>query len=492
MRNVFRGLTAALTVLGSVGGTRAVAQQVVEVQVQPPQIQLRVGERRSVFAQAFAAGNNPVLDATFRWSSSDTNVVRVETDAASPDIGNLVGVGSGGAIVTAQVGPVRGQIGVTVTGAAPVAPIAQAAALPDSVLPAATAGTLLRGVVRIDAQRFAAAPSCGSGAFVGRGLVVTSYQTIRGADRLTVTPEGGATLQDVRVAGYSVANDIAILSVVSERDTMPLGSSVASDEYAWAVSYAGCQAGAATTRLRIASWENRPAGSLRHTASLPEAAHGAALVNQAGALLGVVIGDRTIAAPFSRVQTTLSDARSNLAAQRLQAADEVGRAENHLFGGFTVRSDVTGASARVTPLEPWQWPTLAREGSLPLTFAGPTGRYQVDLMVVGTVRATTQTRVTPGVMAQVVLAPPAPVVAQQPAAAQPAAPAPTPAAPQPQPQPEVRRGGGGGAVVPVVLLLAGGGGAAAYFLTKKKDDGGDGGGGGSTTTGSITVSVPNP
>ncbi|MBI4502522.1 MAG: trypsin-like peptidase domain-containing protein [Gemmatimonadetes bacterium] len=488
-----RALAGLVLVMGFIP-LRAAAQ-VVDVQIAPPTVQLRVGDSSQVFATAYGQGGNVVVGPEIRWNSNDTSVVRVNADPQAPDVATLVAVKSGAAVVEARVGTARGFVTVNVTGPAPVAAAPPAAvapaplALADSVLPIGTASAVLRSVARIDAQRSGGPSLCASGVLVGRGLVATSYQAIRGANRLTVTPEGGSVVTDVQVASYSVANDIAMLRVPVERaDTVALARNLADNQYAWAVGYPGCQAGAAPLRLRITGWENRPAGSLRFSATLAEAEHGAPLIDQSGSLLGLVNGDRTAAAPFSKVQTALDDARSNVIAQRLRTPEDVGRIENHLYGSFTVRSDATGATARVTPLESWQWSGLAREGALPLTFTGPMGRYQVDLLVGGTSRASTMVLVTPGGTEPVALNLPAAPVAQAPAT--PARPTPTPA----PAQPVAKKGGGGGAVVPLVILGLGGGGAAAYFLTKKKDttSTGGGGGGGGGSTGSISVSVPNP
>jgi hypothetical protein len=357
--------------------------------------------------------------------------------------------------------------------------------VPDSVLPISTATTVLRSVARVDAQRFGVPSTCSTGTLVGRGLVATSYQAIRGADRVTVTPEGGSVVTDVQVASYSVANDLAILRVGIERaDTVLASQNVTDNQYAWAVGYSACSAGAASVRLRIDGWDNRPAGSLRFTASLRPSEHGAPLVDQAGALLGVVDFDRSVAAPFTKVQTALDDARSNVTAQRLRGVDDVARTENHLYGSFTVRTDTAGASVRVTPLESWQWNGLARVGPLPLTFTGPMGRYQVELMIGGAARASRTVLVTASGAEQITLNPPAPV-AQAPTPARPTPTAPAP----PQPQPVAKKGGGS-AVVPIVLLGLAGGGAVAYFVSKGSSSGGGGGGG--TPTGSISLSVPNP
>jgi hypothetical protein len=255
---------------------------------------------------------------------------------------------------------------------------------------------------------------------------------------------------------------------------LPLGGDARDDQFAWAVSYPACQAVPSTIRVRVTG----VAGVLRHSGNLPESGVGAALVNNDGALLGIVNGDRSAAAAVSRVQSALADARTS---PRQASVADVGRTENHLYGSLALRSDVSGASARVTPLEPWQWSTLGRDGAVPLTFTGPVGRYQVDLIVNGAVRASTTARLVAGTSTPVSLAPPP--VAVAPPTPQPAAPPPSQAPAQP---PVVRKRGS--AVVPVVLLLGAGGGAAAYFLTKKNPDEEPT----PTANGGISVSVPNP
>jgi hypothetical protein len=264
-----------------------------------------------------------------------------------------------------------------------------------------------------------------------------------------------------------------------------VSAGVQDNQYAWAVSYPACQAVASTSRVRITG--TTPV--LRHSGSLPESGQGAALVNNEGELVGVVNGDRTVGAPYSRVRSTLSDARNS---PRPAGVADVARVENHLYGSFAARTDATGATARVSPLESWQWSGLARDGGLPMTFSGPMGRYQVDLLINGAVRASTTVRVTPGTTTQVTLAPPA--VAQAPA--QPPPVQPTPQQPPPQqpasPPPVARKGGS--PAVPILIVALLGGGAAACFaaLCKKQDTTTTPGPGPGSSTGTVSVSIPNP
>ena len=475
MRHWHRSALFGLVLSGGLVPLRATAQ-VTDVQVAPPQVQLRAGDSSQVFATAYGPNGNVVVGPAIRWSSTDSTVVQVRSDPMAPDVATLVAVAPGAAVVEARVGNARGFTTVSVPAPTPAAPPLAAApvpvpvpVLPDSVLPAGIASGALRSLVRVDAQRFGVPATCASGVVIGRGLVATSYQAVRGASRLSVTPEGGAVTPEVQIASYSVATDLAILRLPVERDTVAVASAFTDNQFAWIVGYPGCQAAAVSHRIRVTSWENRPAGMLRYRASLAESEHGAAIIEQSGALVGVVNGDRTAAVPFSRVQTTVSDARANVAAGRLQSVEDVARTENHLYGSFTVRTDATGTTARVTPLDTWQWAGLGRESAPPFTFVGPMGRYQVDLMINGTSRATSVVRIIPAANGDVSLSPPAPAVAQAPPQAAPA-PAPQPSQPPATPPQQVAKKGGGGAVVPLVLLGLGGGGAAVFFLTKKKDD----------------------
>lgn len=493
MQSLRYRILSGVALVGTLWARPLLAQNVTEIQISPPQVQMRPGERTQVFATAYTQGGNVAIGVVFRWNSSDTNVVRVVPDPQSPEIGTLVAAGPGAAVVAAITGPgtgIRGFTTVSVSGPqpqpAPAPPIAAVAPIVvDSVLPAATAAASLRTAARIEAQRYMSPTACASGAVIGNGLVATSYQAIRGADRITVSLENGTMVQDPQVVAYNVSNDIVILRIVAPTfDSLPLTGNARTDQYAWAVSYPACQAVASTTRVRITG----TSGVLRHSGTLPESGAGSALVNSDGALLGMVNGDRSVAAPSSMVQSAVTDARTNA---RPASVADVGRSENHLYGSLIARSDVPSSSARVTPLETWQWSSLSREGTVPVTFTGPVGRYQVDLIVNGAVRASTTVRVAAAATAQVNLAPPvaqAPATpAQQPAAAPPQTPTPTPAAPPP---PVVARKRGS-PVVPIVVLLGLGGGAAACFTVGpcKKSDTTDTDG---TATGGISVTVPNP
>jgi uncharacterized protein YjdB len=120
-----RGFIVALAC--SVPGAAA-AQNVAEVQVAPPTVSIRVGERSGLLATAFDRIGNVIPTVRIIWSSNNLNVAKVDNN------GTVTGVGNGVAIVEARVGARRGQAAVQVTGgaAAPPPPAATPPAAPPS------------------------------------------------------------------------------------------------------------------------------------------------------------------------------------------------------------------------------------------------------------------------------------------------------------------------------------------------------------------------
>src|SRR4029077_15003932 len=109
-----RGLIAALAfcIPGS-----AAAQNVAEVQVAPPSVTIRVGERTGLLATAFDRIGNVIPTVRIIWSSNNVNVAKVDNS------GRVTGVANGVAIIEGRVGARRGQAAVQVTGgSAPAAP----------------------------------------------------------------------------------------------------------------------------------------------------------------------------------------------------------------------------------------------------------------------------------------------------------------------------------------------------------------------------------
>jgi uncharacterized protein YjdB len=89
------------------------AQNVAEVQVAPPSVTLRVGERMGLLATAFDRAGNVIPTARVIWSSNNVAVAKVDND------GTVTGVAGGVAIIEARVGTRRGQAAVQVVGAPP-------------------------------------------------------------------------------------------------------------------------------------------------------------------------------------------------------------------------------------------------------------------------------------------------------------------------------------------------------------------------------------
>src|SRR6266853_2088130 len=119
-----RGLIVALA---CVAPGAAAAQNVAEVQVAPPTVTIRVGERTGLLATAFDRIGNVIPTVRIIWSSNNVNVAKVDNS------GTVTGIANGVAIIEARVGARRGQAAVQVTGGAtapPPPPAAPAAAPP--------------------------------------------------------------------------------------------------------------------------------------------------------------------------------------------------------------------------------------------------------------------------------------------------------------------------------------------------------------------------
>src|SRR5467141_4373642 len=109
-----RGLIFALA---SCGPGVAAAQNVAEVQVAPPSVTIRVGERSGLLATAFDRIGNVIPTVRIIWSSNNVGVAKVDNN------GTVTGVANGVAIIEARVGARRSQAAIQVTGGAgPAAP----------------------------------------------------------------------------------------------------------------------------------------------------------------------------------------------------------------------------------------------------------------------------------------------------------------------------------------------------------------------------------
>src|SRR3989440_5946863 len=103
-----RGLIATVALLAP---RFLAAQNVAEVQVAPPSVTLKVGERTGLLATAFDRAGNVIPTVRFLWSSNNVAVARVDND------GTVTSVGGGIALIEARVGSRKGQAAVQVLGA---------------------------------------------------------------------------------------------------------------------------------------------------------------------------------------------------------------------------------------------------------------------------------------------------------------------------------------------------------------------------------------
>src|SRR5204862_7609721 len=95
---------------------RGFAQNVSEVQVAPPTVTVKVGERSGLLATAFDRAGNVIPPVRVIWSSNNVAVARVDNN------GTVTGVAGGVAIIEARAGARKGQAAVQVVGAPPATP----------------------------------------------------------------------------------------------------------------------------------------------------------------------------------------------------------------------------------------------------------------------------------------------------------------------------------------------------------------------------------
>jgi len=107
-----------LTILAFPGA--ATAQNIAEVQVAPPSVTIKVGERSGLLATAFDRAGNVIPTVRVIWSSNNVAVARVDNN------GTVTGAGGGVAIIEARAGTRKGQAAVQVVGAPAPAPAAPA------------------------------------------------------------------------------------------------------------------------------------------------------------------------------------------------------------------------------------------------------------------------------------------------------------------------------------------------------------------------------
>src|SRR5436309_17481 len=103
-----------LTVLAYPGALSA--QNIAEVQVAPPSVTIRIGERSGLLATAFDRVGNVIPTVRYTWSSNNVAGARVDNN------GTGTGVGGCWAIVEARAGPRKGPAAVQVAAAAGAPP----------------------------------------------------------------------------------------------------------------------------------------------------------------------------------------------------------------------------------------------------------------------------------------------------------------------------------------------------------------------------------
>ncbi|HEU4993425.1 MAG TPA: trypsin-like peptidase domain-containing protein [Gemmatimonadaceae bacterium] len=449
-------------------------------------------------ARAFTGARTPgdvVTRTTWRWvgrGSTETRG-RILVDAAGMPVPVSVRV-VGGALVPAGLGlslpPGSYEIEAGAPGYLPARMTREvlpgvttvlafsltSAALASDVIAENIRQHTFANIVPLSVRRFGTSPACAVGAAMSRdGLVLTSYQAIRGADAITLTtttPNAPA----VRIAAYDVPADLAILQVptssLARPDSIAAAATIADGQSVWGMRFDDCRT-PADVRVRVSQWTGRPAGTLQLSDVPVGATVGSPMLDVNGRLSGVWSGG-TNAIPAPRASGLLETARRSVQQQQLLAINDVSRKENHAYGTLIVASDVVGATARVIPLEAWQWSQVQASGSVPFAFAGPMGRYRVEVTAAGDLRGSQEILVRPGAESRVTVQLRSTTVAGGPA----------PRATTAQPKKRSK--------LPWILAAIGGGGAAAALAL--------GGGGGSSPgpgpgpgpggTGSITFHIP--
>lgn len=293
-------------------------------------------------------------------------------------------------------------------------------------------------LVRFRVSRFGSAQTCGTGFFVGAGLVVTTYSALRGAENLDIELADGTRLsQAVSVAAWDVGRDVAVLRLpVAREDSLRLQFEVADGQQTWGLAHPSCGSATIAT-VRISRWSNRPNGRLELADALPQADQGGPLIDSYGNVLGIGADAHSVV-PADHLRSTIDEARRNVDDDALHAVREVAERENHLYGSVVIQSTIVGASAQITPDEDWHWPGLSTSGPVPLTFSGPQGKYKLELTAVGQPNQSAGFEIEPGF--EKLLADPQ-IVAQ-----------------------------GGGFPWPIALLGAAGAAVAGYLVFGSSDD----------------------
>lgn len=185
----------------SVCPSAALAQNVAEVQVAPPSITIKIGEKSGLLATAFDRAGNVIPTVRVIWSSNNVAVAKVDNQ------GTVTGVGGGVAIIEAHVGARKGQAAVQVVGAAAPAAGAQPPANP----PAGRSGADASGATPSGPDPFAGQPAGTGPASVLRIEPPTVY--LLPSENTRVSPralkDDGSPAAPVAVTWKSLRPDIA-------------------------------------------------------------------------------------------------------------------------------------------------------------------------------------------------------------------------------------------------------------------------------------------
>ncbi|HWP38545.1 MAG TPA: serine protease [Gemmatimonadales bacterium] len=468
-------------------GFRVAPAMVVDTVAFLPQVVTAAREAQAASRQPNPG--DPVTRTSWEWSAPGAPAgqgrVRVTSPRVTVPVNALVqGVGvvqSGGAINAPA-----GTYGIQVAAEGYLPTSVTREVLPGITtvlefnLVSAAAATIAEAVrsrafgqlVPLNVQRYQSPAACATGAYVSRdGLVITTYQAIRGSDAIEVQLAPDRTVRDdVRVAAWDTASNLAVIQLpVVRTDSLVAATQYPASGYAWALGLRDCRT-AADTRTRIPAVPTTARLELADSVSPQENA--GPVIDSEGRLVGVHVSGRQAVA-FSAVRAVIEQARQRAAQRQTLTPAQLALQMRHAYGAVAITADVTGTTARITPLESWQWPETARSGPLPLTFAGPMGRYQLEVTFPGQAARRQEFTVRAGALERLALRA-TPVVAE---------------GERQVPGAQPRRGGG--APIPLIVLGAGGAAAGAFLLLGKKAPQ-NGGNGGNGDTGGITVTVPNP
>lgn len=334
-------------------------------------------------------------------------------------------------------------------------------ALGDSALAPSVATATLNALAGLTVYRFGTEPTCLTGYVADpEGLVVTTYRAIRGADSVRVNRPATVQAAEVRVVAYDVGANVAVLRLPQVPESyLALAREPSEGEFVWGFGFRECRS-AVATQTRIAAWRSPPRGVLSLGRPVSEAGQGGPVVDAMGRVVGLATAGQA-AVPAAQIESALQESRRTLREGRLLTLSQVAVRERHVYGAVAISTDMSGAVARLTPLERWHWPEAALSDSLPLLFAGPVGRYRLELLAESRVHERLELQVNPGQREELFV-----------------------------PLLQVTADSGGGFPWAIAALgVAGAGGAVALLA------GGGGGGEGDTngpTTGTISIRIPNP